>query len=234
MVRAEKVDSGEEVAIKIMRTKLEVMRISGLKERDTVIQLNAADPYDRKHCIRLLDSFDYNAHLCLVYESMGLNLRETMNKFGRDIGLSMDGVILYGRQLFLALSLLHKHKIIHADLKPDNIMVSHDTRKIKLCDFGSCLTPEEVVQTETEHLVSPFYRAPEIILGCVPFDTAVDVWSAGVTLFEIFTGRFMFPGRSNNHLLKLIMQTKGKVTHKLIKRGKFADRHFNLATNQFI
>ena len=84
-------------------------------------------------------------------------------------------------------------------------MVSVNTRKIKLCDFGSCLTPEEILQTSTEHLVSPFYRAPEIILGCVPFETAVDIWSAGVTLFEIFTGRFMFPGRSNNHLLKLIM-----------------------------
>lgn len=113
-------------------------------------------------------------------------------------------------------------------------MVSVDTRKIKLCDFGSCLTPEDVLQTQTEHLVSPFYRAPEIILGCMPFDTAVDIWSAGVTLFEVFTGRFMFPGRSNNHLLKLIMQTKGKVNHKLIKRAKFADKHFNLATYQFI
>lgn len=162
---------------------------------------------------------------------MGLNLRETLNKFGRNIGLSLDGVILYGRQLFLALSLLHRHKIIHADLKPDNIMVSQDTKKIKLCDFGSCLTPEEVAQTQTEHLVSPFYRAPEIILGCFPFDPAVDIWSAGATLFEIFTGKFMFPGRSNNHLLKLIMQTKGKVNSKLIKRGKFADRHFNLTTN---
>lgn len=73
-----------------------------------------------------------------------MNLRETLNKFGRNIGLSLDGVILYGRQLFLALSLLHRLKIIHADLKPDNIMVSADTRKIKLCDFGSCLTPDEV------------------------------------------------------------------------------------------
>ena len=44
----------------------------------------------------------------------------------------------------------------------------------------------------------------------------------------------MFPGRSNNHLLKLIMQTKGKVNSKLIKRGKFSNKHFNLATNQFI
>ena len=80
-----------------MRTKFEVMRQSGLKERDIVSRLNQSDPYDKKHCIRLIDSFDYNLHLCLVYECMGLNLRETLNKFGRNIGLSLDGVILYGR-----------------------------------------------------------------------------------------------------------------------------------------
>ena len=72
---------------------------------------------------------------------MDMNLRETLNRFGRNIGLSLDGVILYGRQLFIALSLLHRNSLIHADLKPDNIMVSEDPRRIKLCDFGSCLTP---------------------------------------------------------------------------------------------
>ena len=103
VVRAQKLTEStqstevSEVAIKIMRTKFEVMRVSGLKERDIARQLNSADPYDRKHCIRLLDSFEYNQHLCLVYESMGKNLRETLNKFGRNIGISMDGVILYGR-----------------------------------------------------------------------------------------------------------------------------------------
>ena len=140
-IAKEKETSPNEVAIKIMRTKFEVMRTSGLKEKEIISRLNQNDPYDKKHCIRLYDSFNYNQHLCLVYESMGLNLRETLNKFGRNIGLSLDGVILYGRQLFIALSFLHRHNLIHADLKPDNIMVSQDTRRIKLCDFGSCLTP---------------------------------------------------------------------------------------------
>jgi serine/threonine-protein kinase PRP4 len=157
---------------------------------------------DKRHIIRLIDHFEYNNHLCLVYECMEMNLRETLNKYGRNIGLSIEGVCLYGRQLFLALSLLHKLKLIHADLKPDNIMVSKDTKKIKLCDFGSCLSVDEA--HITEYMVSRFYRAPEIMLGC-PFDTAIDVWSAGVSLFELYTGRVMFPGRSNNEMLKLIM-----------------------------
>jgi serine/threonine-protein kinase PRP4 len=109
-------------------------------------------------------------------------------------------------------------------VKPDNIMVTHDTKKIKLCDFGSCVSVEEA--SITEYMVSRFYRAPEIMLGC-SFDQGIDVWSAGVTLFELYTGRVMFPGRSNNEMIKLIMQTKGKVNSKLLKRGEFVSKHFN-------
>jgi serine/threonine-protein kinase PRP4 len=47
-------------------------------------------------------------------------------------------------------------------------------------------------------LVSPFYRPPEVILGVWPLDGAVDVWSAGATLFELFVGKFMFPATTNN------------------------------------
>ena len=97
VVSKDKTGMPDEVAIKIMRTKLEVMRTSGLKEKEIIGRLNQNDPYDKKHLIRLHDSFNYNQHLCLVYESMGLNLRETLNKFGRNIGLSLDGVVLYGR-----------------------------------------------------------------------------------------------------------------------------------------
>ena len=73
------------------------MRQSGLKECEIVGKLNQNDPSDKKHIIRLLDRFDHDAHLCLVYEAMGLNLRETLNKYGRNKGLSLDGVVLYGR-----------------------------------------------------------------------------------------------------------------------------------------
>jgi serine/threonine-protein kinase PRP4 len=115
-------------------------------------------------------------------------------------------------------------KLIHADLKPDNIMVTSDKQRIKLCDFGSCLSVDE--SAPTEYLVSRFYRAPEIMLGC-PFETPVDVWSAAVSLYELYTGKVMFPGRSNNEMLKLIMQTKGKIKAKLQRQSAFFDKHFS-------
>ena len=64
------------------------------------------------------------------------------------------------------------------------------------------------------------------MLGC-GFDQQIDVWSAGVTLFELYTGKVMFLGRSNNEMLKLIMSAKGKIKSKLLKRGEYVSKHFN-------
>jgi serine/threonine-protein kinase PRP4 len=177
---------------------MDVMRQAGEKERDTVMLLNKVDPGDRKHIVRLYDSFDFQKHLCLVYELMDLNLRELLTKFGKGVGLSLEAVALYGRQLFTALALLHRMQIIHADLKPDNLMVSNENKRLKLCDLGSVLSYNETETHKTDTLVSPFYRAPEVILGIWPLDGAVDIWSAACTLFELFTGKFMIPATSNS------------------------------------
>lgn len=75
-------------------------------------------------------------------------------------------------------------------------------------------------------MVSRFYRAPEILLGC-PYDTKIDMWSLGCTLFELYTGRILFPGKNNNEMIKLIMQVKGKFSLKIIKRGQFSNLYFN-------
>lgn len=76
------------------------------------------------------------------------------------------------------------------------------------------------------YLVSRFYRAPEIILG-VPFDYAVDMWSIGCTLYELYTGKILFTGENNNQMLKNIMEIRGKLSAKLYRRGELAHNHFD-------
>jgi serine/threonine-protein kinase PRP4 len=78
----------------------------------------------------------------------------------------------------------------------------------------------------TSELVSRFYRAPEIILGC-SYDTKIDIWSLGCTLYELYTGKILFSGKNNNEMIKLIMQVKGKIPPKIIKRGQFSNNYFN-------
>lgn len=62
----------------------------------------------------------------------------------------------------------------------------------------------------------------------LPYDFAIDIWSVACTLFELYTGKILFPGRSNNHMLKLMMDLKGRFPYKNLKRGKFATQHFEI------
>ena len=54
----------------------------------------------------------------------------------------------------------------------------------------------------------------------------MDMWSIGCVLYELFTGRILFPGRTNNDMLRCVMEVKGPFPRKMLKKGAFADKHF--------
>ncbi|KIP04572.1 hypothetical protein PHLGIDRAFT_109354 [Phlebiopsis gigantea 11061_1 CR5-6] len=216
-------EAGNEVAIKIIRCQ-ESMYRAGLKEVQILNRLKQADPEDKKHIVRLERTFEHRGHLCIVFESLSMNLRDVVKRFGKDVGLNIRAVRAYAHQLFLSMSLLKKCNIMHADIKPDNILVNEQKTVLKLCDLGSASDASE--NDITPYLVSRFYRAPEIILG-YPYDPALDMWSVGCTLYELYTGKILFPGRSNNHMLLLMMELKGRFNTKMIKKAKFGDMYFD-------
>lgn len=59
------------------------------------------------------------------------------------------------------------------------------------------------------------------------YDSSIDLWSVAVTIFELYTGRVMFPGKSNNEMLKLMMDLRGKIPNRIIRKGLLKDKHFN-------
>lgn len=106
----------------------------------------------------------------------------------------------------------------------------NETRSVlKICDLGTAIDRSDAATAHTEitpYLVSRFYRAPEIILG-MPYDYGVDMWSIGCTLYELYTGKILFTGDSNNQMLKAIMEVRGRITPKLYKRGQLSSVHFD-------
>lgn len=160
----------------------------------------------------------------MVFEPLSMNLREVLKKYGKNVGLHIKAVRSYAQQMLLALKIMKKANIVHADIKPDNILVNESKLLLKLADFGSA---SHVAENEiTPYLVSRFYRAPEVILG-MKYDFGIDLWSSGATFFELYTGKIMFPGQTNNHMLKLFMDFKGKIPNKIIRKGQFKDNHFD-------
>lgn len=89
-----------------------------------------------------------------------MNMRDLLRKYGRNVGLNAKAIQVYARHAFAAVSILRKERIIHGDIKPDNILVSESKNVAKICDFGTA-----VYAPHTElapYLASRFYRAPEI------------------------------------------------------------------------
>jgi serine/threonine-protein kinase PRP4 len=217
--------TGQPVAIKLLRNN-DHMKRAGQKEMAILAQLSTADPEGRYNTIKLLDHFEDRDRLCLVFEPMDMNLRELVKKYGNRVGLGVKAVRVYAFKLFKALLLLKRNNIIHADLKPDNILVK-DKSIVKLADLGSAyeynpLEPD----IYNGYLASRYYRAPEIILG-LDYSFPIDVFSLGCTLYELARGKFMFQSKNNNHHLKVIMEAKGKFPKKMLQKGRLRPVHFD-------
>ncbi|KAJ5079266.1 protein kinase superfamily protein [Anaeramoeba ignava] len=223
VVRAEKLEeTHQEVAIKILRNK-EMMRRAGLKEAEILQKLKEKDPKRKCHFVELYEHFEYRNHLCLVFEMLSMNLRELLRKYGRNTGICLDAVQYYSKQLFISLKHLKNCKIIHTDIKPENVLVDKSKKTLKLADFGTARHADE--NEITEYLASMFYRAPEVIIG-LPYSYGIDMWALGCTLAELYTGSVVFPGRSNNDMLRLHMETKGPFAKKVLKKALFVPKHF--------
>ena len=216
----------KQVAIKIIRNN-ETMTKAGATEIGVLEKLNEADLEDKKHMIRLERHFSHKNHLCMVFEHLNFNLREVLKKFGREVGLNSQAIRSYAQQMFLGLSLMRKCGILHADLKPDNMLVSGANNKhLKICDLGSAENAMDThPKTDNTYLVSRFYRAPQIIHG-IPYDYAIDMWSVGCTLYELWTGKILFNGRDNNQMLRCMMECRGKFSLKMLKKAEHAIDHF--------
>lgn len=226
-------NKGTHYAIKISKND-EIIRKAVEKEIIILEKLTYSNSNSGFCIVKYFESFEYNGHLCLVFEKLDCNIREFMSsrhiltrilKDGTCVGTNMDLFLLrkFARQLFNAISLVHKCELIHSDIKPDNILINESKMLSKIADFGSASGISD--NDATPYLVSRFYRAPEIILG-VPYTPAIDIWSLCCTLYELFTGCILFPGKDNNEMLRLIQELKGGIPKKMIKKGSFYKEHF--------
>lgn len=131
-------------------------------------------------------------------------------------GFSLKLIRRFTKQLLGTLVLLHKNKVIHCDLKPENVLLAHPLHsEIKVIDFGSSCFENEKVYT---YIQSRFYRSPEVILG-MSYGMPIDMWSVGCILAELFTGYPIFPGENEQEQLACIMEVFGPPEKHLIEKS---------------
>lgn len=195
-----------------------------------IFQLNTKlDKNDDHHLLRLKDTFIHRQHLCLVFELLSVNLYELI-KQNQFRGLSTTLVRVFAQQLLNGLALLNKARLIHCDLKPENILLKNlESPIIKIIDFGSACDERQTVYT---YIQSRFYRSPEVLLG-LPYSSAIDMWSLGCIVVELFLGLPLFPGSSEYNQVSRIVDMLGNPPNWMIEMGKQAGEFFEKRQDEF-
>ncbi|XP_032894696.1 homeodomain-interacting protein kinase 3 isoform X2 [Amblyraja radiata] len=224
VVKCWKRGTNEIVAIKILKNHPSYAR-QGQIEVGILAQLSNENA-DEFNFVRAYECFQHRNHTCLVFEMLEQNLYDFLkqNKFS-PLPLKVIRPIL--QQVATALNKLKSLGLIHADLKPENIMLVDPIRqpyRVKVIDFGSASHVSKAVCST--YLQSRYYRAPEIILG-LPFCEAIDMWSLGCVIAELFLGWPLYPGALEYDQIRYISQTQGLPGDHLLNVGTKTTRFFS-------
>ncbi|MBX3066737.1 MAG: protein kinase [Anaerolineae bacterium] len=205
--------SGAAVALKVILPALSANPEYArrfLEQGQSIAKLN------HPHIVRVLEVAQQDSMLFMAMEYVdGVTLREHLDqRLANEELLDLREVVTIARQVAQALHHAHEHGLIHRDVKPDNVLLnvagnSSAPVHAMLTDFG--LAPQirggEAITGEVEILGTPAYMAPEQIRG-LPLDGRYDIYSLGIMLYEMVTGRPPFPAASINEML--LMQTQGE------------------------
>lgn len=168
---------------------------------------------DLKHAniVTLHDTVHTPKSLTLVFEYLEKDLKQYMDDCGGI--MSMNNVKLFLFQLLRGLNYCHSRKVLHRDLKPQNLLIN-DKGELKLADFGLARAKSVPTKTYSNEVVTLWYRPPDVLLGSTEYSTQIDMWGVGCIFFEMATGRPFFPGSTVEDQLHLIFKTLGTPTEE--------------------
>ncbi|XP_069685957.1 cyclin-dependent kinase 4 isoform X2 [Periplaneta americana] len=204
-------NNGHIVALKKVRVPLteDGVPMSTLRE---IALLRQLDQYEHPHIVRLLDichgqrlEKEQQLVLFLVFEHVDQDLASYMERCPPP-GLGSHRIKEIMHQILCGVDFLHTHRVIHRDLKPQNLLVT-STGNIKLADFGLAKTYDFEMRL-TSVVVTLWYRSPEVLLG-LPYATPVDIWSCGCIMAELFRLSPLFSGTSEGDQLDRIFRVIG-------------------------
>eukprot|EP00923_Selenidium_pygospionis_P041524 GHVN01071971.1.p1 GENE.GHVN01071971.1~~GHVN01071971.1.p1 ORF type:complete len:304 (+),score=25.73 GHVN01071971.1:367-1278(+) len=157
--------------------------------------------------VKLCDVMHTEKRLTLVFEYLDQDLKKLLDHTS-DGGLPPKTVQSYLYQLLDGVAYCHQHRVLHRDLKPQNLLINREGN-LKLADFGLARAFGIPVRSYTHEVVTLWYRAPDVLMGSKQYSTPVDIWSVGCIFAEMVNGKPLFPGTSDNDQLLKIFKTLG-------------------------
>ncbi|KAI0229820.1 Cyclin-dependent kinase 17 [Lamellibrachia satsuma] len=145
-------------------------------------------------------------HLVTVIPIHEKDLKQYMEDCGNI--MHMANVKLFLFQILRGLEYCHKRRVLHRDLKPQNLLIN-DRGELKLADFGLARAKSIPTKTYSNEVVTLWYRPPDVLLGSTEYSTQIDMWGVGCIFYEMTCGRPMFPGSTTEDQLHLIFKMIG-------------------------
>ncbi|OAD68727.1 hypothetical protein PHYBLDRAFT_91659, partial [Phycomyces blakesleeanus NRRL 1555(-)] len=194
--------TGENVAVK-------VMSMSAFKNDDQQIHAHSeqtiCDAFvtslNHKNIVRVIEVTADDSNMCVVMEYVsGGELYDAIRKVRK---LQEPKAQKWFRELVEAVGYIHKNKIVHRDLKPENVLIDQHGH-IRLCDFGFGRKLDDEEGLLKTYCGSPYYAAPEMVTATPHKGPPVDMWSCGVILYAMLTGKLPFQSETMPQLFKKI------------------------------
>lgn len=160
--------------------------------------------------VSLYDVVHSEKKLTLVFEYLDQDLKKYLDNAG-DGGLDAATIKSFLWQLLQGISYCHQHRVLHRDLKPQNLLINLEG-ELKLADFGLARAFGIPVRSYTHEVVTLWYRAPDVLLGSRKYSTPVDIWSVGCIFAEMASGQPLLPGGSESDQLLRIFKLFGTPT----------------------
>ncbi|KAL3992966.1 F-box and WD-40 domain protein 7 [Sarotherodon galilaeus] len=221
VVQCVKLDTFETVAVKVAKRKWNRM---AWREAAAVKTMSALDK-DRCNLVKYYDIFKYKCCVFITLEMLDISLYDFLNQRNRHpLALYEIRVIL--KQMFVALTALKSIGIMHADIKPDNIMLVNQSRepfKVKLIDFGYATCPPSISCGTIIQALG--YRAPEVMLG-IPVTESADMWALGSVAAFLYSGYHLFPSRCEYDMMRRFVHMLGQPNNRMLEKGKHSKKYF--------
>lgn len=203
--------TGEIVAMKKIRLESEDEGVPSTAIREISLLKELKHP----NIVGLQDVLMQEAKLYLIFEFLTMDLKKYM-----DTNVPKDGqmdpklVKSYTYQLLQGLLFCHQRRVLHRDLKPQNLLIDK-SGCIKIADFGLARAFGIPVRVYTHEVVTLWYRAPEVLLGSPKYSCPIDMWSMGTIFAEMVNRRPLFQGDSEIDQLFRIFRVLKTPTEEL-------------------
>lgn len=178
---------------------------------EVIRQISMHKAFKHPNILQLCQPIRSERKICITFEYIEKTLHDVILENKSLGGVPTALVKSYICQILRAIDFCHTNRILHRDIRPNNIFVNQNGG-VKLGDFASSRSFVRN-QTLTHMVVAIWYRCPEILLGDQHYSTGVDIWPAGCILAELITGCPLFPGQGPQYAqLLIIFQALGTPT----------------------